>query len=162
MRTIANKREIKTTIALDGEAKFKQNLKSIDSGLRVLSSELSTVTSGYDKNNKSVEDLQKTNKVLEKQIELQKSKLSALQGAVDDSTKAYDEAVKKAEAMAKEFGENSEQAILAANAVAKAEQAVDRYQIQANRAETALNKMENSLRKNQEEMADMGKKQKDY
>lgn len=157
MITVANKREIKTTIALDGEAKFKQNLKSINSGLRVLSSELGTVTSGYDKNNKSVEDLQKTNKVLEKQIELQKSKLSALQGAVVDSTKAYDEAVKKAEAMAKEFGENSEQAILAANAVAKAEQAVDKYQIQANRAETALNKMENSLRKNQEEMADMGK-----
>ena len=110
--------------------------------MRVLASELGAVTSGYDKNNKSVEDLQKTNKVLEKQIELQKSKLSALQGAIDDSTKAYDAAVKKAEAMAKEFGENSEQAILAANAVMKAEKAVNGYQIQANKAQAALNKME--------------------
>ena len=157
MRTIANKREIKTTIALDGEAKFKQNLKSIDGSLRVLASELGAVTSGYDKNNKSVEDLQKTNKVLEKQIELQKSKLSALQGAVDDSTKAYDAAVKKAEAMAKEFGENSEQAILAANAVMKAEKAVNDYQIQANKAQAALNKMESALKANQDEMAEMGK-----
>ena len=157
MRTIANKREIKTTIALDGEAKFKQNLKSIDGSLRVLASELGAVTSGYDKNNKSVEDLQKTNKVLEKQIELQKSKLSALQGAIDDSTKAYDAAVKKAEAMAKEFGENSEQAILAANAVMKAEKAVNGYQIQANRAQAALNKMESALKANQDEMAEMGK-----
>ena len=157
MRTIANKREIKTTIALDGEAKFKQNLKSIDGSLRVLASELGAVTSGYDKNNKSVEDLQKTNKVLEKQIELQKSKLSALQGAIDDSTKAYDAAVKKAEAMAKEFGENSEQAILAANAVMKAEKAVNGYQIQANKAQTALNKMEAALKANQDEMADMAK-----
>ncbi len=157
MRTIANKREIKTTIALDGEAKFKQNLKSIDGSLRVLASELGAVTSGYDKNNKSVEDLQKTNKVLEKQIELQKSKLSALQGAIDDSTKAYDAAVKKAEAMAKEFGENSEQAILAANAVMKAEKAVNGYQIQANKAQAALNKMESALKANQDEMAEMGK-----
>ena len=157
MRTIANNREIKTTIALDGEAKFKQNLKSIDGGLRVLASELGAVTSGYDKNNKSVEDLQKTNKVLEKQIDQQKGKLSALEGAISDSTSAYDKAVKKADEMAKEFGENSEQAILAANAVTKAEKAVDGYQIQANKAQTALNKMESALKSNQTEMTEMGR-----
>ncbi len=149
---------IKTTLELDGEAKYKQSLNNINQALRVTSSEMGAVTSAYDKNNATVEDLTKKGEVLEKQIEQQKQKQELLNSALTDARSAYDAAVKKAEEMAKQYGENSEQAQNAAKAVEKAEKAVNGYEIQANNATKTLNGMKKQQDDNNKAIDELNKK----
>ena len=45
------------TVKLTGESEYKKALSEISSNLKVLNSEMKVVTSQYDKNDKSVENL---------------------------------------------------------------------------------------------------------
>jgi len=137
-------REIKTTLALDGEAKFKAGIKAIDQELRVMGSELGAVTSGYDKNNASMKDLKAKGDVFAKQIEQQKIKQEALNGAVKDAAAAFDKAAAEAKAAAEKYGENSKEAQKAADAVSLAEKKLNDYKIQANSATKSLNQMQSA------------------
>lgn len=150
-------REIKTTLALDGEAKFKSGLESINNNFKTLNSEMAVVTSGYDKNNASVKDLTAKGDILAKQIEQQKAKHAALKNAVNDATAAYNQAAQKAKDAAEKFGENSKEAKLAAESVGKAEKNLDKYTQQANYAERDLNKLTASQKANNEEIKKVGK-----
>ena len=154
-------REIKTTLTLDGEKAYKDSLKSINTQLKVASSEMGAVTSSYDKNNASAKDLAAKQEVLNKQIELQKEKQAVLKAAIDDATKALEAAKDKAKEMADAYGEDSEQAQKAADAVRKAEGNLANYEIQANNATKTLNGYENQLEQVKEESANVGKTTED-
>lgn len=132
-------REIKTTLTLDGEKAYKDSLKSINTQLKVASSEMGAVTSSYDKNNASAKDLAAKQEVLNKQIELQKEKQAVLKAAIDDATRALEAAKAKAKEMADAYGEDSSQAQKAADAVRKAEGNLASYEIQANNTTKTLN-----------------------
>lgn len=134
-------REIKTTLALDGEAKFKAGISAINKEMSVLNSEMKVVTSEYGKNGSSIKGLTEQSKVLSQQIEQQKVKQKALSGAVSDAQAAFDKAAAKAADMAAKFGENSKEAQLAAEAVSRADKTLQEYKIQSNNATAALNKM---------------------
>ncbi len=121
-------RTIKTTLALDGETKFKDAVKDINKNLSVLGSELAKATAGFDKSDKSIEKLTKVNEVLAKQMEEQKKKVAETANALDQAKKAY--------------GENSNEA--------------KEYQIQLNKAEAALGKMEKELRDNKKYIEEAG------
>ncbi len=151
-------RVIKTTLQLDGEKAYKDSLKSINTQLKVASSEMGAVTSSYDKNNASAKDLAAKQEVLNKQIELQKEKQAVLKAAIDDAAKALDAAKDKAKEMADAYGEDSEQAKKAADAVRKAEGNLANYEIQANNATKTLNGYENQLEQVKEESANVGTK----
>lgn len=151
-------RSIKTTVELDGEAKYRQSLNSINQALRVSSSEMGAVTSAYDKNNASVDDLTKKGDVLAKQIEQQTQKQQILNAAITDAKVAYEAAVKKAAEMAAEYGENSKQAQDAAKAVADAEKAVNGYEIQANNATKTLNNMKRQQDENNKAIDELNNK----
>ena len=151
-------RSIKTTVELDGEAKYKQSLNSINQALRVSSSEMGAVTSAYDKNNASVDDLTKKGDVLAKQIEQQTQKQQILNAAITDAKAAYEAAVKKAAEMAAEYGENSKQAQDAAKAVTDAEKAVNGYEIQANNATKTLNNMKRQQDENNKAIDELNNK----
>lgn len=154
-------REIKTTLTLDGEKAYKDSLKSINTQLKVASSEMGAVTSSYDKNNASAKDLAAKQEVLNKQIELQKEKQTVLKSAVDAAAKALEAAKDKAKEMADAYGEDSEQAQKAADAVRKAEGNLANYEIQANNATKTLNGYENQLEQVKEESANVGKSTED-
>ena len=51
------------TVKLTGESEYRSALKEITSNLKVLNSEMKTITSQYDKNDKSVENLSQQNDV---------------------------------------------------------------------------------------------------
>ncbi len=118
------KREIKTTLALDGEKEFKKGLEDAQRQMRVLSSESKAVTSAFGANQKSVEALTAKNRVLTQQIDQQEEIVKALERAVKESAQMYGEADAK----------------------------TDAWRIKLNNAEAALNKMQNELDENEKEL----------
>ena len=73
------------TVKLTGESEYRKALADISSNLKVLNSEMKTVTSQYDKNDKSVENLSSQNEVLNKKVDEQKKKVELLSNALEQS-----------------------------------------------------------------------------
>lgn len=107
-------------IGLEGEKEFKKALSEINQSFKVLGSEMTLVTSQFDKNDKSVQSLTARNEVLNKQIDTQKEKISALEAALKNASDS--------------FGENDKR--------------TQNWQIQLNNAKAELIKMERELEAN--------------
>lgn len=112
------------TVKLTGESEYKQALADISSKLKVLNSEMKTVTSQYDKNDKSVDNLSSQNEVLNKKIEEQERKVKLLKQALEDSEK--------------ETGENSE--------------TTRKWQTELNNAQAELNNLNRKVKDNSDAM----------
>jgi phage-related minor tail protein len=65
-------------IGIEGEKEFKNAIREINQSFKVLGSEMNLVASQFDKQDKSVEAVTARNKVLNKEIELQKEKIATL------------------------------------------------------------------------------------
>jgi phage-related protein len=70
------------SVKLTGESEYRKALNNITDNLKVLSSELKTVTSQYDKNDKSTQNLSSQNDILNKKIAEQKEKVEVLAKAL--------------------------------------------------------------------------------
>ncbi len=116
--------DIGIKIGLEGEKTFSSALKDINSGLKLLSSEMRAVSSQFLDNNKSVEAYTAKNQVLGKQIDAQKEKIEKLKQILQKSTEMYGENDKKTQAWATKL----------------------------NIAEAELNKMQNQLKINNSEL----------
>lgn len=144
-------REIKTTLVLDGAEKFNQNLKSVDSELKVLGKEMGTLTSKYAENTKSVTSLAAQQSNLQKQVSLNKQKTDALKDAVDTQRQAYDKEEKKLQELIKAHGMESDEVIKQAKVVRSSEIQLDSYRKKLADSELALQKSSYELRKFNEE-----------
>lgn len=120
--------DIGIKIGLEGEKSFNNALKDINSGLKLLSSEMRAVSSQFLDNNKSVEAYTAKNQVLGKQIDAQKEKIEKLKQILQKSTEMYGENDKKTQAWATKL----------------------------NIAEAELNKMQNQLKINNSELDKYG------
>ena len=100
-------RTIKTTLELGGESAYKKGLQSIDRALKAMSSELKEATAKFSENSASLKNVSGVSNAYQNQVEQQKIKVDSLKGAVERSTKSYNDALAKYEQMAKEHGENS-------------------------------------------------------
>ena len=78
-------------LGIDGEKQFKQALTDINHSFKVLSSEMQLVTSQFDKNDSSIESVTARNRVLSKEIDEQKNKLSTLKDALDNAAASFGE-----------------------------------------------------------------------
>lgn len=83
---------IKTKIAMDGEKEYKQAVKDVGAGLKVLDSEMKLVTAQFAENEKSVEALSAKNDVLERQLLSQKEKIETLKDALKNAADGFGEA----------------------------------------------------------------------
>lgn len=100
--------DIGPRIGIDGEAEFRKQIQSITTVQKTLATEMQAVTSAFDKNDQSQENLTAQNKVLTKQIDAQKQKLDLLKdglaaaaekyGENDKVTQGWQQAVNKATA----------------------------------------------------------------
>lgn len=120
--------DIGPRIGIDGEKEFRQNLKQISQQLKTMGTEMKAVTSAFDANDKSQENLAKQAEVLNREIELQETKLKEIQRALDYARKNYDE--------------NSNE--------------VQRWQQALNNATTDLNKMRRQLSDVEDELNNTG------
>jgi len=122
-------REIKTTIALDGEQKFKQALSAATREMRVMESELKAVSAAYDTNGNSAEYFAAKQSNLRDQISQQRQIIEALERAVEDAAQAY--------------GEGSSQ--------------VDGYAIRLNNARTRMSRLEQQIEETDREIEELGR-----
>ena len=121
------------TVKLTGESEYKKALADITSNLKMLNSEMKVVTSAYDKNDKSVENLSSQNEVLNKKIDEQKKRVNVLTEALEKS---------KAET-----GENSD--------------TTKKWQVELNNAQADLNKLNREVEQNEKAMDEAASATKD-
>ena len=114
-------------IGLEGEKAFKKSLSDINSSFRVLGSEMKLVSSQFDKTDKSEEAVAARSKVLNKQIEAQKEKISTLESALKNASDSFGTADKRTQ----------------------------NWQVQLNNAKADLNKLEGELKDNESALDDV-------
>lgn len=141
-----NIREIKTRLSVDGETAFRKSIKSVDSSLKAMKSELKLVRSGFDDSTDSMYKNEREAEVLKKMQEQLKVKVDALTGATDEATKAYEDARKEAEKLSAEYGENSEKAKIAWQQVETLGVKMDRMATQSNNAQKYLGDVKEQLK----------------
>ena len=78
-------------IGVEGEKEFKNALRDINQSFKVLGSEMKLVSSEFDKNDKSVQAVAARNEVLNKSIDTQKEKISALEAALKNASESFGE-----------------------------------------------------------------------
>lgn len=122
------KREIKTTLALDGEKAFKQGMEAASRQMRVLASEMKANEAAFKDNAGSLDALTSRGKIFERQVAQQKEIVAALSRAVQESAHKYGEADAK----------------------------TDGYRIKLNNATAALAKMESELHQNSKAISEFG------
>jgi phage-related protein len=116
-------------IGLEGEKQFKDALREINQSFKVLGSEMTLVSSQFDKNDKSVQAITARNAVLNKEIDAQREKIATLKAALDNA--------------AASFGENDRR--------------TQNWQIQLNKAQAELNGMEGELAENEKSLRDVNR-----
>lgn len=119
--------DIGPKIGVDGEAEFRVAIKNLNTSLKTLGTEMGAVTSQFGKNQQSEEALTAKNKVLNKEIESQKDKLSKLKEGLAQSAAKY--------------GENDEK--------------TQKWQQAVNKAQETLNKQKNELDDNEKSLENL-------
>ena len=126
---MAVKREIRTTLALDGENEYKKALSEAQRGLRVLGSELKLASAEFETNGDKQAFLTAKSQTLRSEITQQEEIVKSLEGAVKDAGEKYGETAK----------------------------ATDDYQIKLNSAKATLEKMRRELDATDREAQDLGR-----
>lgn len=126
---MAVKREIRTTLALDGENEYKKALSEAQRGLRVLGSELKLASAEFETNGDEQAFLTAKSQTLRSEIAQQEEIVKSLEGAVKDAGEKYGETAK----------------------------ATDDYQIKLNSAKATLEKMRRELDATDREAQDLGR-----
>lgn len=121
-------REIKTTLALDGEQAFSQAIQTAERNLRVLGSELKAAGAEFEQTGNRQDFLEAKSRTLSSEIGQQEKIIKALGQAVSESAAKYGEADKR----------------------------TDGYRIKLNNAEAALSRMKKQLDETGREAKEFG------
>lgn len=140
--------DIGASVGITGEAEFKNSLRSIKEEFKVLGSEMKLAASQFDKNDKSAAALTATNKVLGREIESQKSRISLLSGEFDKQNSALSGLKNKLEDTKKSFGEGSDEVRKAQREYDTQNTVVQKLETELNNATADLNKMERQFSTN--------------
>ncbi len=87
--------DIGLKVGIDGETEFRKSIQNINDEYKTLKTEMTSITSAFDRNDKSQENLTKQNEVLTKQIELQRKKLQETTRVLEKTTEEYGKTDKK-------------------------------------------------------------------
>lgn len=82
-------------IGVEGEKEFKNALRDINQSFKVLGSEMNLVASQFDKQDQSIDAVTARNRVLGKEIDAQKEKISTLDQALANATTSFGETDKR-------------------------------------------------------------------
>lgn len=126
-------REIKTTLALDGEKQFKAGMDEAYRAMKVLGSEMKLNTATFAENASGIESLNAKAKTLTSIQEQQAKIVEALTRAVEESAQAYGESDKR----------------------------TDAYRVKLNNAKASLANIENQLERTNTDIDNFGKQADD-
>lgn len=142
---MAQVRDIKARISLDGESAFRKALSMSNNSLKAMREELKTVTSEFNQNDDAVEKAAKAQEILRKMQEQSEQKIQALSDAVEYQSRKYQEAQAAADQAAEAYGYASEEAIHARKAADDAASATDKYSKMLYSAQGEANKLNREL-----------------
>lgn len=142
---MAQVRDIKARISLDGESAFRKALSMSNNSLKAMREELKTVTSEFNQNDAAVEKTAKAQEILRKMQEQSEQKIQALSDAVEYQSRKYQEAQAAADQAAEAYGYASEEAIHARKAADDAASATDKYSKMLYSAQGEANKLSREL-----------------
>ena len=173
-------------VKLTGESEYRKALQQITQNLREVSSEMRTVSSQYDKNDKSVDALNAKSSSLNKTLELQVQKLNTLKSQYSTMSSQYEKQAQKHSALNKEYEtektklseiektlgktsqeykDQSEKVTTLGNDLKKSssamesnEKAMSNMRIQINNAQTDINNTDKAIKELGEDTEDAGKK----
>lgn len=129
-------------IGIDGEKEFRTSIKNINDNYKALEAETKAVTAAFDAQGDEQGKLEATSKQLQKQIDLQKEKMSLLEDAV---AKATDK-----------FGENSLEATRLRGALYDTKATVADLESELKNTHTQLDRTEDSMEAFEEATEDAG------
>lgn len=129
------------SIKLTGESDYKKALKEITSNLTVLSSEMKVVTSQYEKNDTSTQNLAQQNEVLNKRLDEQNKKLAEAKKMLQEATTA----------------ENAN-----AQTINKWQNEVNKAQAEVNSTTRAIEKNTNQIAENEKALSDNSNELQDF
>ena len=122
-------KEIKTTIAVDGEAAFKRAINDATTSIRNMGTQLTLAQAQFKKDGDAMKLMETRSKALKGEISQQEEIVKALEKAVTDSSKAY--------------GENSDK--------------TEKWQAELNRAKAKLANLQSELTLNEQGLDRNGK-----
>ena len=134
--------DIGPRIGVDGEAEFRKSLANINQQIKTLGSEMKAVTSAFEGNEHSQEALAAQADVLNRQIDAQEQKLSALQSMLEQSAQRY--------------GENDTRTLRWAQAVQDATADLNRMRNQLSRTEREMDGLTDAADDAADAMDDVG------
>lgn len=119
-------REIKTTLAVDGEQAFKRAINEANTSMKNLGTQLSLASAEFRKDGDAMKLMETRSKALNGQISQQEEIVKALEKAVSDSTKAYGENSDKTEKWEAELNRAKAKLVNLQSELALNEQGLDR------------------------------------
>ena len=119
-------REIKTTIAVDGEAAFKRSINEANTSMKNLGTQLTLAQAQFKKDGDAMKLMETRSKALNGQISQQEEIVKALEKAVGDSTKAYGANSEKTEKWEAELNRAKAKLVNLQNELTLNEQGLDR------------------------------------
>jgi hypothetical protein len=140
--------DIGASVGITGEAEFKKAIAGINNEFKLLGSEMKLAISGFDKADKSTAALTAQNKVLGKEIDSQKTRISLLTTQYDKQNSGLATLKTKLDATKAAFAADSAEVAKAQSAYDKQNNAVIKLQTELNKAATGLNNMDKALAAN--------------
>ena len=143
-------------IGIEGEAAFKQSLKNIVQETKALDAEFKMVTSTFGKNSDAQAKLKAQAEVLGRQLANQKSRVTLLETAYENSKKKLDELSAALNKATNEHGKNSTEAQAANAAYQRQIGVVAKAKTEWMNAATAANKMADQLADTEDALSKAG------
>lgn len=131
-------------IGVDGAAQFKSNLRSIDTELKSLSSEMKAATAQFQGNERSQEAVTKKSEILARTLETAEKKVALLSKEYEEQSKKLDELASALETAVKENGAGSDEAEKAQKAYNNQKDAVNKLGSQLHNAEADMYNVRNA------------------
>lgn len=136
---------IKTKFELDGEKEYKAALTNINSGLRVLNSEMKLTSAQFGENADGVDALTKKNDVLNRQLLTQKDKVDTLKAALKQSAQTYGEADNKTNAWKVSLNNAEKELIDLEKEIKDNNAALDKHKTATDKSKGGLDKFGNAV-----------------
>lgn len=140
--------DIGPRIGIQGEAEFNRQIKNINNALRECGSEMKALSSEFEDNANSQDALIAKNKNLQKELDLQRQKMTLLQGQYDKQVQKLNELAQAYQKAKTENGEMSSEASKAETAFNKQAETVSKLSVAMNETQNYMNKLGNSMSKN--------------
>ena len=135
-----NNRGVTARVSIDGEKQYKAAIEAINSGNKVLGSEMRKLQAQFEDNAESTEFLTKKGELLDRQLLQQKDKVDQVRKAYENSQKALSEYISKNGASGEQY-----EAL---------KRHTEQWEVQLNNATAAQYKLEAAIRENNGAMED--------